>query len=157
MQVHEKRAFAFIIMNVMTVQQVIKIEYTLLKYINLVKQSGIIVGIDFVPGKTWQKFKFTSGSASFLEKPKQSDAGVSYTQEVKCNITLDNVETLSMVNKLEHSDVVIKIMYNSGEWKVIGIPGNPVKTSAELEVAKSGLFKVSFQCDSIYRTRFLKA
>ena len=48
-------------------------------------------------------------------------------------------------------------MYNSGEWKVIGIPGNPVKTSAELEVAKSGLFKVSFQCDSIYRARFLKA
>lgn len=104
-----------------------------------------------------EPFPFTPGTGQLTEKAARSEAGVSYKTEVKCNVTMDNPSMLSGFSTLEHADVVIRVMYNSGEWKVIGIPGNPVKTSAELEVAKSGLFKVSFQCDSIYRARFLKA
>ena len=125
---------------------------------------------DGLTGEEWEMFlsklsfcRGKIGNRSLLprerdtEKAARSEAGVSYKTEVKCNVTMDNPSMLSGFSTLEHADVVIRVMYNSGEWKVIGIPGNPVKTSAELEVAKSGLFKVSFQCDSIYRARFLKA
>lgn len=150
-------AFTFIITNGMVVQQVIKIEYSLLQWINRGRAGDVFVEVEFLPGKDWQPFPFTPGTGQLTEKAARSEAGVSYKTEVKCNVTMDNPSMLSGFSTLEHADVVIRVMYNSGEWKVIGIPGNPVKTLAELEVAKSGLFKVSFQCDSIYRTRFLKA
>lgn len=153
---HVFRAFAFIRMNDMAVQQVVRIEYSLLKYINLVRVSGVEVRIEFVPGQAWKTFRFTSGTGSFIEKSKLSDAGISYTREVKCNVAMDDVETLSEINKLEHADIVVRVMYNSGEWKVIGVPGDPARVSAQLEVGKSGLYKVSFLGESIYRACFLK-
>ena len=129
----------------MVVQQVVKIEYSLLQWINRGRAGDVFVEVEFLPGKDWQPFPFTPGTGQLTEKAARSEAGVSYKTEVKCNVTMDNPSMLSGFSTLEHADVVIRV------------PGNPVKTSAELEVAKSGLFKVSFQCDSIYRTRFLKA
>ena len=138
----------------MVVQQVVKIEYSLLQWINRGRAGDVFVEVEFLPGKDWQPFPFTPGTGQLTEKAARSESGVSYKTEVKCKVTTDNP---TMLSGLERADVVIRVMYNSGEWKVIGIPGNTVKTSAELEVAKSGLFKVSFQCDSIYRDRYLKA
>lgn len=133
----------------------VRIQYTLLKYLNRVQMSGIFAVIEFMQGKTWEEIMFTSGSGAFSEKPKQSDAGISYTQEVQCNIASDNKEILSMIDKLEHSDIVIRVMYNSGEWKVFGIQNIPVKLETEIDVRKSGGYKLTFSSESINRACFL--
>lgn len=143
-------------MNDMAVQQVIKIEYALLKHVNRVRVSGILVDVEFIPGKSWETLNFTSGTGVFTEKVKQSDAGTSYTAELKCNIVTDNHDTLSLINKLEHSDIVVRAMYNTGEWKVIGIPGLPAKLTAEIDVSKSGGYKLTVSRNSINRSCFLK-
>lgn len=139
----------------MGTQQVIKIEYALLKYLNRIRISGILATIEFVPGKAWEEIKFTSGTGVFSEKPKQSDGGISYSQELKCNIVSDNKEMLSMIDILEHSDVVVRVMYNSGEWKVIGIQNIPANLTTEINVEKSGGYKLTFSSESINRSCFL--
>lgn len=136
--------FTFIITNGMVVQQVVKIEYALLRWVNRGRVGDVFVEVELLPGKDWQPFPFTPGTGQLTEKAARSEAGVSYKTEVKCNVTMDNPSMLSGFSTLEHADVVIRVMYNSGEWKVIGIPGNPVKTSAELEVAKSGCSRLVF-------------
>lgn len=143
-------------MNDMAVQQIVEIEYTLLKHINRVRVAGVMIEIEFIPGKNWVPLKFTSGTGLFSEKAKQSDSGISYSREIKCNVVTDDKENLSLIDKLEHSYIVIRVKYNSGEWKVIGIPGIPVKMESDLDVDKSGRYKIVFSCDSIYRACFLK-
>ncbi len=153
---HGNGAFTFMIMNDMTVQQITRIEYTLLKYLNRVNIAGVVAAVEFLPGKNWEELKFTSGSASLVEKAKQADAGIAYSSEIKCNIVADDKKVLSMIDKLEHSDIVIRVLYNSGDWKVVGVPWNPVKLLSEIDVNKSGGYKLTFSCDSINRACFLK-
>ena len=141
----------------MTVQQVTRIECALLKHFNRVRVTGILAEVEFLPGKTWQPISFTSGTGQFTEKPKQADAGVYYSSEVKCSMVTDNKEALSFIDKLEHSDIVVRVMYNSGDWKIMGIHGIPVKLTSEIDVGKSGGYKLTFACDSINRGCFLKA
>ena len=104
----------------MVVQQVVKIEYALLQWINRGRAGDVFVEVEFLPGKDWQPFPFTPGTGQLTEKVVRSEAGVSYKTEVKCNVTMDNPSMLSGFSTLEHADVVIRVMYNSGEWKVQG-------------------------------------
>lgn len=52
-------AFTFIITNGMVVQQVVKIEYSLLQWINRGRAGDVFVEVEFLPGKDWQPFPFT--------------------------------------------------------------------------------------------------
>lgn len=153
---HEKHVFTFMRINDMGIKQVVKMEYTLLKYINRVWVSGVTMVIEFISGKSWEELKFTSGTGQFSEKLKQTDAGVYYTSEMRCNMIGDDKETLTVIDKLEHADIVVCVTYNSGERKVIGARGTPVKLVSEINVSKSGGYKLTFACDSINRGCFLK-
>lgn len=153
---HENNASTFMRINDMTVKQVVKIEYTLLKYINRVRVSGVMTMIEFIPGKSWEELKFTSGTGQFSEKLTRTDAGVYYTSEVRCNMVGDGKDTLTVIDKLEHADIMVCVTYNSGERKVIGTRGTPVKLVSEIDVSKSGVYKLMFACDSINRGCFLK-
>ena len=59
---HEKHVFTFMRINDMGIKQVVKMEYTLLKYINRVWVSGVTMVIEFISGKSWEELKFTSGT-----------------------------------------------------------------------------------------------
>ena len=67
----------------MVVQQVIKIEYSLLQWINRGRAGDVFVEVEFLPEKDWQPFPFTPGTGQLTEKAVRSEAGVSYKTEVK--------------------------------------------------------------------------
>lgn len=138
----------------MAVQNIIKIDIALMSWLNQVKAGIHSIDVEFVSGKSWYELQFTPGTGDFSEKSKNSEAGVSYTSELKCNIPGDREDILNDILNLENRELMVRFAYNTGEIKVIGIPDFPVKMTSDLSVNKSGLYKLTFSCDSIYRARF---
>lgn len=140
----------------MAIQHITRIDIAFINWLNKIRYSPRYINIEFIPGKNWIELGFTPGSGDFSEKSKTTEAGTTYTSELQCKIPGDRNEILNDILNLESRELIVLISYNTGERKVIGMPEFPVKMTSDLSVNKSGLYQVTFSCNSIYRARFLK-
>lgn len=130
-------------------RQIIKISVITFRGINLFQMNNSSVRVELLPGKSFYELNPTLKTINFSEKSEYGDAGTSYEQKLSCNVTVESDS--ARVSYLEHSRLVVKLEYSTGEIEIMGTLEFPVILTVSMDVNNSSIYKFEFICKSIYR------
>ncbi|MEI7723460.1 MAG: hypothetical protein WCK09_00290 [Bacteroidota bacterium] len=114
--------------------------------------------IDFSGSIGWTGIYFTPGTAEFVEKPKDTDAGDLLEQSLKFIFPGEDDANVSALDALVGPPVLVKIEYTTGAAKIMGDMVNGAKLSLTNQVASKGAgYQFEFTCSATYRACWLDA
>jgi len=98
----------------------------------------------------WNEITFTSGSASFEEKPKTTDAGIIFEQKLKFTVPGEDDTNTAFFDQLLRPTLV-KVMFNKGLYpKLIGCAETPARFERVLKTsAKDSGSECQFTCQAL--------
>jgi len=95
----------------------------------------------------FKELYFTPGSATFEEKEKEEDAGITFTQELKFKLPGEDDDTTALLSDLRGRPLVVKFVYGDGRKKLIGLPANPARFTRTNQISqKTASADISFIC-----------
>lgn len=96
----------------------------------------------------WELFYHTPGTAFFKEPKKDTDAGLLYNQ--KLDFYYPGEDEGNIENFINFAKpVIIKIVYTSGQMKIIGDKENPVKIYDDLNIGDKSGRNINIEHESI--------
>jgi hypothetical protein len=119
-----------------------KVQYLLFSDIESFNEYNVnFVNIVLNSGKAWRDFYSTPGSISFIENGNQSSDGVFYATELKQFYPGTDAESDLAVKKLEHQKLILRVLFNDGDNRIIGSLISPARIKADIESSgkKSGI------------------
>ena len=83
--------------------------------------------ITFKSGGAWNEIKFTAGSATMNQQGSHDSPGKIYDQSITASIPGEDDDSISDISAIADQPVLIKVVYTSGQEKLIGNLDNPAK------------------------------
>ena len=90
--------------------------------------------VSFNDGKAWKEIYFTPGSANYSEPPKKNDAGIIYNQKLTAFHPGEDENNVIDFSNLENRPLIIKVLYSSGQMKLVGNKINYAELSDALNI-----------------------
>lgn len=112
--------------------------------------------VTFKSGYNWKLIFFTSGSADLKETPNKSDAGIAYKQKLNLFFPGEDESNTQLFNDLNQKPLVLKIVYSSGQIKLMGSLLSPAELNEELSVSKKTGHSISVESVSIDKIPYLE-
>ncbi len=112
--------------------------------------------VTFETGKAWQEIYLTPGSAEFIEKPKDAEAGELIEQSLRFLFPGDGDGNLTSLDAILNRPSLVKIQFHDSTAKLMGDIGNGAKLTQLLQFsAKGSGSTLEFSCMAIYRACWL--
>jgi len=122
--------------NTNLAQTIAKIYYAFVSEIDSINQGTTKKHktVTFVSGAAWRSLYFSPGSANYSEPGKDTNAGKIYEQKLSAFYPGEDEGNVFNFTILENRPIVVKIVYSSGQVKIMGNKTNYAELSDNLNI-----------------------
>ena len=128
-----------------------------------VPPSEISIGINSVSFSTTDnivEMYCSPGSMSFAEKQNQSNAGISFKNELNAFLPKDSPEALVLINDMSRRKYVVIYLDQNEQYKVAGTPTLPLRVAFDLatgsDTPELNGHTVLFYGNQVHKARFIE-